>query len=81
MQRTELMNLFQRLASEIAEKDFTSLAEDATIASLGVDSLAMLEVLGDMERELNIRVPDDALRGVQTVGQLIEVVYRVKQSS
>ena len=76
MKRPELIELFRTLATEIAEKDFSELSEDATIASMGVDSLAMLEVVGDMERELAIRIPEDDLNGVQTVSQLLDLVEK-----
>ena len=46
------------------------------IADLGIDSLAMLELVGTMERQLRIRVPDEQLVGLQTVRQLLELVER-----
>ena len=74
MKRLQLIGLFRDVASEIAEKDLSSLQEDAAIADLGIDSLAMLELVGTMERELSIRVPDEQLVGLQTVRQLLELV-------
>ena len=71
--RTELLQMFRDLATEITEKDFQHVLESNVIAELGVDSLAMLEVVGEMERELQIQIPDDDLNGVETVGQLLDV--------
>lgn len=65
--------MFRDLATEITEKDFQHVEESNVIAELGVDSLAMLEVVGEMERELQIQIPDDDLNGVETVGQLLDV--------
>ena len=59
---------------EIAEKDLSHVGEDSPITDLGIDSLAMLELVGSMERELRIRVPDESLVGLQTVRQLLELV-------
>lgn len=76
MQRPQLINLFRDLASEIAEKDFSHVQEENAISELGIDSLAMLELVGTMERQLRIRVPDEQLVGLQTVRQLLELVER-----
>ena len=76
MQRPQLIKLFRDLASEIAEKDLSFVQEENSIADLGIDSLAMLELVGTMERELRIRVPDEQLVGLETVRQLLELVER-----
>lgn len=74
MNRNELLKMFQRWATEIAEKDFSSVREEQEISELGIDSLGMLELVGCMERELNIQIPDEKLVGVQTVKQLLDMV-------
>ena len=76
MDRTKLLEMFRNVAAEVAEKDFSRLQEDSVIADLGVDSLAMLEITGEMERELQIQVPDDELVGIQTVRQLLDLVEK-----
>lgn len=74
MKKLKLIDLFRDLASEIAEKDLSSVHEDHTISELGIDSLAMLELVGTMERQLRIQVPDEQLVGLVTVRQLLELV-------
>lgn len=76
MTRPELIQIFQKMASEIAEKDFSNAQEEATIASLGIDSLGMLELVGEMERQLNVQIPDEQLVGIQTVKQLLDLVEK-----
>ena len=76
MTRGELIKIFQRMASEVAEKDFSHVTEDAAIADLGIDSLGMLELVASMERELSVTIPDEQLVGIQTVRQLLELVER-----
>lgn len=76
MERTQLMELFKAKASEVAERDFSGLEESSVIADMGVDSLAMLEVVGEMERELEVQIPDDNLVGIETVSQLLDVVEK-----
>ena len=76
MTRPDLIKIFQTMASEIAEKDFSSVNEDATIASLGIDSLGMLELVGEMERQLGVQIPDEQLVGIQSVRQLLDLVEK-----
>ncbi len=72
--RTELLETFQRMATEVAEKEFPSVAESTAIAELGIDSLGMLEIIGSLERELKIQIPDESLAGIQTVKDLLNAV-------
>jgi acyl carrier protein len=74
MTRAELLQIFRSTASEIAEKDLSKVDEAGAISELGIDSLELLEVIGSLERDLDIRVPDDQLVGIQTVGQLLNLV-------
>ena len=76
MTRPELIGMFQRMATEIAEKDFTNVDEQSKIAELGIDSLGMLELVGAMEKELGVQIPDEQLVGIQSVSQLIDLVER-----
>lgn len=76
MTRPELVQIFQKMASEIAEKDFSTVKEEATIASLGIDSLGMLELVGEMERQLGVQIPDEQLVGIQSVKQLLDLVEK-----
>ncbi|MBX3189916.1 MAG: acyl carrier protein [Labilithrix sp.] len=74
MERAQLLAVFQRTATEVAEKDFNSVAETAKISELGIDSLGMLEIIGSLERELKVQIPDEALAGVETVKDLLNAV-------
>ena len=80
MNRAELLTLFRTMATEIAEKDYNHVTEDGVIAELGLDSLQMLELVGAMERELEVSVPDDELVGIQTVRQLLDLVEKRKSA-
>lgn len=74
--RTELLQMFQKTAAEIAEKDFPHISEATVISELGIDSLGMLEIVGAMERQLKVQIPDESLAGIQTVKDLIELVEK-----
>ena len=74
MQRAELLQVFARTAAEVAEKEFANVLESTSIGELGVDSLGMLEIIGSLERELKIRIPDESLAGILTVKDLLNAV-------
>ena len=76
MDRAKLIEMFTQTASEVAEKEFSDITEQTVIADMGVDSLAMLEVVGEMERNLAIQIPDDKLVGIETLAQLLDVVQQ-----
>ena len=72
--RASLLALFRSNATDVVEKDMSHVAEASVIGELGIDSLAVLEIIGSMERALRIRIPDEALTGVETVADLLAVV-------
>lgn len=72
--RTDLLDVFRATATEVAEKDFHGVLETSTIAELGIDSLGMLEIIGSLERELRIQIPDESLAGIVTVKDLLNAV-------
>ena len=74
MQRTELLQVFARTATEVAEKEFANVLETTSISELGIDSLGMLEIIGSLKRELKIHIPDESLAGVLTVKDLLNAV-------
>ena len=74
--RLELLQMFQKTATEIAEKEFPNISETTVISELGIDSLGMLEIVGAMERQLKIQIPDESLAGIQTVKDLLELVEK-----
>ena len=76
MTRAELIERFQQIASEVAEKPIALKSESTPIADLGIDSLGMLEIVGAMERKLKIQIPDESLAGLQTVKDLLEAVEK-----
>ena len=72
----QLITTFQKVATEVAEREFPPLKGETVIADLGIDSLAMLEIVGAMEREFKIQIPDDQLVGLQTINDLVGLLQR-----
>ena len=54
MTRAELLQIFRSTASEIAEKDLSTVDENGAIAELGIDSLELLEVIGEGAQDAEV---------------------------
>lgn len=46
----------------------------STLDELGVDSMSLVDLLFKVEREYDITIPDEALPGIATVGDLVEYI-------
>jgi len=67
----ELMALLRNVASEALDTDLGDATAQTPLRSLGLDSLDQLELVSALEERLEVCIPDRALTGVETVGDLI----------
>lgn len=79
--RDQLLTTFREIASRVAEKEIPLPNDRTPISDLGIDSLGMLEIVGEMEREFKIQIPDDQLVGISTVAQLVDLVQKRTNAS
>lgn len=73
----KVVSLFEKAAWEVARKKYDSLKVEQKISELGIDSVAMLEVIGFVEEELEIHLPDEKIARVQTLADLSNVIQSV----
>ncbi|MFI5307439.1 MAG: acyl carrier protein [Polyangiales bacterium] len=65
------------LAAQRFKIDPHSLRPDSDVfESLGIDSVQVLELLSELERELDVEIPDYELRGVKSFAELATVIER-----
>jgi acyl carrier protein len=63
----------QKITAERLGVDIEEVATTANfINDLGADSLDIVELIMEFEREFNVTIPDEAAEKIQTVGQAIE---------
>ena len=74
MANVNIIQLFSQAALEVNGKKLDGLTKDTVISKLGLDSVAVMELVSFFEEKLNIRMPDEDLAKVQTLGDLGEVV-------
>ena len=79
--KQDLIALFKQVAKEVDKRDFQELTGDSVISDLGIDSLSMMQIVGEMELKLDIMIPDEDLVELVTVKDLLEVVERRMEQS
>ena len=79
--KQDLIALFKQVAKEVDKRDFPELTGDSVISDLGIDSLSMMQIVGEMELKLDIMIPDEDLVELVTVKDLLAVVERRMEAS
>jgi acyl carrier protein len=59
------------IIANIGAVDAASLTDGATFDALGVDSLDLVEIVMEVEREFDFDIPDTTLEQLRTVGDAI----------
>lgn len=67
----DVLEMFKTVAARVDKREFSQVTRDAVITELGIDSLAMMQIVGEMETELGIMIPDEDLVELVTVGDLV----------
>ena len=70
----DLLELFKSVAARVDKRDFPKVTRQSVITELGIDSLSMMQIVGEMETELGIMIPDEDLVELVTVGDLVSKV-------
>ena len=77
MNENELLKLFREAAWEVDQREFGDLTAKTRIADLGVSSVALLEIFGFVEEELDIYLAQEDLAQVKTLGDLAALISKV----
>jgi acyl carrier protein len=72
--KTNLIEMFKTVAARVDKRDFPNITTESVITELGIDSLSMMQIVGEMETELGIMIPDEDLVELVTVGDLCKKV-------
>jgi len=75
MERTEILDAVYDACVEVLKVDKAELDETTSFADdLGADSLALVEVVMQLEEHFDVSIPEDELEGVSTIGAAADVV-------
>lgn len=64
------------LSSKVKGKEIT---ENSTFKELGLDSLDLLEIVLDVEKDLNVHFEDDQLLGFKSIKDVLDTVKEMKK--
>ncbi len=75
MERSEIIEAVKDACVEVLKVDKATLTETTSFADdLDADSLALVEVVMQLEEQFDLRIPEDELDGVSTIGAAADVV-------
>ncbi len=73
LSRTELIAGLAEVLEEVAGTPVDKVVPEATFdGDLDIDSLTMVEVVVACEERFDVRIPDEALEGLRTVGDAVD---------
>jgi acyl carrier protein len=72
----DLLHMFKTVAERVDKKSFDDVTRESVITDLGIDSLSMMQIVGEMETELDLQIPDEDLVEIVTVGDLCSKVEK-----
>ena len=70
----DLLEMFKVVAARVDKREFPQVSPTSVITELGIDSLSMMQIVGEMETELGIMIPDADLVELVTVGDLVKKI-------
>lgn len=63
------------LARQLGEDaELTWLSDSESLSSAGIDSVVLITVVGELEQELGLELPDDAVLEAASIGSLAEAL-------
>lgn len=81
MTEHEIFSSFAKIVEEVAGIPASSVAREADITDdLGISSLSMVEMIVSAEDKFSIEIPDEALKDLRTVQDVVSYVQRVQPS-
>jgi len=76
-QPIDVVEMFKQAAFEVDNRRLPELKAETVIASLGMDSVAVMELVSYFEEKLGVRIPDEELSRMRTVKDLRDAIARL----
>ncbi|MGH3912389.1 MAG: acyl carrier protein [Pseudonocardiaceae bacterium] len=79
MTNEEILRGFAEIVNEVAGIDTKEITEDKSfVDDLDIDSLSMVEIAVQVEDRFDVKVPDEELANLKTVGDAVDYVAKAK---
>jgi acyl carrier protein len=66
-----------RIIAETQRKDLAQVTMDSTFEELGIDSMDGVNIIFALENEFNINVPDEEVKNIRSVRDMVEGVRKL----
>jgi acyl carrier protein len=76
-QTIDVVEMFKQAALEVDNRKLPNLTPQSVIATLGMDSVAIMELVSYFEEKLGVRIPDEELTRIRTVADLRNTIARL----
>lgn len=70
MEYTKLKNVI----ADILNLDPEEITEESSFTDLGADSLDLLQIVMGLEEEFGVKVAEDKVMGIKTVGEALDLI-------
>ena len=77
----ELTPRILRIIAETQRKDPAQVTIDSSFEELGIDSMDGVNIVFALENEFNINVPDEEVKNIKSVRDMVEGVIRLIQQN
>jgi len=77
MQADDLTPRILRIIAETQRKDPAQVTIDSSFEELGIDSMDGVNIVFALENEFNINVPDEEVKNIKSVRDMVEGVIRL----
>ncbi len=75
MEAAEIKSKIRQIISNVTSIDPAEIGDDASFTEeLGLDSLSLLEIGVDVDYEFQLGLPEERMRGLDSVAQTLELV-------
>jgi len=78
---TTLTDRVLRIIAETQRKDLSQVTIDSSFEELGIDSMDGVNIVFALENEFNINVPDEEVKNIRSVRDMVEGVRRLVEQS
>lgn len=80
MSNAEIRDGLADILEEVAGVDKADVADDKSFTDdLDVDSLSMVEVVVAAEEKFSVKIPDDEVQNLKTVGDAVNYIEKAQQ--
>lgn len=77
MNNEEILGVLAEIVNEVAGVETSEITQDKSfVDDLDIDSLSMVEIAVQVEDRFGVKVPDDELANLKTVGDAVDYVAK-----